>query len=429
MWVSYKEKIKNVSDRIVDAQKPIRVLDSVKWDPKIEEAFFASKGRSLPKVNAEYYQKTSLGFDPKQKDAELAAISSDIKKDFGATDHLGVLLLETVNQYRELIVMLEARGTKKFYESSRKLYGSPKDRLFGDDVTIMDQSRLIYQLLSSLEGKTFGQDYPKNLTSDAVVTELKKRFGSGFLKDRIDVRISDGIVADAAAGADVIKIKADMLFSKKDIDVFEVHEGWVHVATTLNGKAQKVATFLSKGPPRVAATQEGLAMLMEIITFSTYPLRARTINDRILGVDKAEDGASFIDVYEFYLTEGYSETEAFRNSMRVFRGACLEGGAPFTKDISYCRGFIENYNFIRTAIKRGLPEIVPFIFSGKVHVDDVPLLYQLSVDGVIDTPALLPPPFEDLNGLAVWMAFSNFMNTVDMKKVTEYYDALFKKHL
>jgi uncharacterized protein (TIGR02421 family) len=429
MWVSYKEKIRKLSDRIVEAQRPIRVLDSVKWNPKIEADFFADKGKSLPKVDADYYKKMSLGFDPRQKDAELAAISADIKMDLGETDDLGHLLLETVNQYRELIVMLEARGTKKFYDSSRKLYGSPKDRLFEDSATVMDQSRLIYDLLSSLEGKSFGQEYPKNLSSEHVVAELKKRFSKSFLRDRIDVRISDGIVADAAAGADVIKIKADTKFSKKDIDVFEVHEGWVHVATTLNGKAQKIATFLSKGPPRVAATQEGLAILMEIITFSTYPLRARTINDRILGVDKAEDGANFIEIYEFYRTEGYSDTDAFRNSMRVFRGACLEGGAPFTKDISYCRGFIENYNFIRTAIRRGLPEIVPFIFSGKVHVDDVPLLYQRSIDGVIDAPALLPPQFEDLNGLAVWMAFSNFLNTVDMQKVTNHYDSLFKKHL
>ena len=107
----------------------------------------------------------------------------------------------------------------------------------------------------------------------------------------------------------------------------------------------------------------------------------------------------------------------------------MTGKSPFTKDISYARGFIENYNFIRTAIQRGKPEIIPFIFAGKVQIDDVPLLYQRSMDGVIDAPSLLPPHFADLNGLAVWMSFSNFLNTLDMKKVTEYYDALFKKHL
>jgi hypothetical protein len=48
---------------------------------------------------------------------------------------------------------------------------------------------------------------------------------------------------------------------------------------------------------------------------------------------------------------------------------------------------------------------------------------------VVDPPQLLPPQFEDLNGLAVWMSFSNFLNAADLKKVGEHYDALFKKFL
>jgi len=29
----------------------------------------------------------------------------------------------------------------------------------------------------------------------------------------------------------------------------------------------------------------------------------------------------------------------------------------------------------------------------------------------------------------VWMSFSNFLNVVNMKKVSEFYDGLFKKYL
>lgn len=429
MWVSYKEKIKHLSDRVVEAQRPIRVLDAIKWDPSVEEEFFKNKGKKLPRIDAEYYAKTEIGFDPNEKQRELQEIAADIKKDLGDKDDLGHLLLEMVDEYHELTLMLSNRGTPEFYKSARKLYGSPKDKFFEDNISIRDQGHHLYQILSQLENKFLGQEYPKEISSEEVVRVLRERFDKSFMQDKIEVRLDDGIVADAAAGSDVIKIKEGAKFSKKDIDIFEVHEGWVHVATTLNGKAQKVATFLSKGPPRVAATQEGLAILMEILTFSTYPLRARTINDRIIGVDKAEEGADFLEVYEFYLTEGYSEQDAFRNSMRVFRGGVITGGAPFTKDISYCRGFIENYNFIRTAIRKGRPEIVPFLFTGKLHVDDIPLLYQKSLEGVIDAPQLLPPQFQDLNGLAVWMSFSNFLNVVDMHKVSEYYDDLFKKFL
>lgn len=429
MWQSYKEKIKQLSNRIVEAQKPIRVLDAIKWDSSIRDAFFEAKSRKLPKVDKAYYDRNPVNFNAKEKQCEFTEIEKDIINELGAKDDLGQLMIKMCDEYRNVALMLEARGTKKFYEYSRRLYGSPKDTFFDHAITISDQGHSLYQILSSFQHKSLGQTYPKDIDSDQVVRELQTRFEKSFLKDKIEVKISDGIVADASAGSDVLKIKESAKFSRKDIDIFEVHEGWVHVATTLNGKAQTVATFLAKGPPRCAATQEGLAILMEIITFSTYPLRARTINDRILGVEKAEDGANFLEVYDFYLTEGYDEADAYRNSTRVFRGGCVEGGAPFTKDISYCLGFIENYNFIRTAIRKGRPEIIPFLFAGKLHVDDVPMLYQKSLEGIVTKPALLPPHFADLNGLAVWMSFSNFLNTVDMAKVSDYYDSLFKKYL
>ena len=236
-------------------------------------------------------------------------------------------------------------------------------------------------------------------------------------------------MADAAAGGDVVKIKEGAKFSSRDIDILEVHEGWVHVGTTQNGNLQHVAKWLSKGPPRCSATQEGLAVIMEIFTFRTYPKRARHINDRIFGIDKAEDGANFLEVIEFYRTEGYEEEDCVANAKRVFRGGVIEGGAPFTKDISYCRGFIENYNFMRAAIRAGKPQLIPFLFVGKLHVDDVPLLYQKYKEGIIDAPRYLPPQFRDLNGVAVWMSFSSFLNLVDLKRIQEHYDKLFKSHL
>ena len=99
-------------------------------------------------------------------------------------------------------------------------------------------------------------------------------------------KLSDGIVADAAAGGDRVKIREGAMFSVRDVDLYEVHEGWVHVGTTLNGRAQKVAEFLSIGPPRCACTQEGLAVIMEIFTFRSFIQRAKQINDRIICIEK-----------------------------------------------------------------------------------------------------------------------------------------------
>jgi uncharacterized protein (TIGR02421 family) len=207
----------------------------------------------------------------------------------------------------------------------------------------------------------------------------------------VRVEADDGILADAAAGSDYVKVRTGAKFSPRDIDILEVHEGWVHVATSLNGQAQPVAKWLAKGPPRTTAVQEGLAALLEMFTFRTYPRRARRLNDRVLAVDKAEDGASsFLDVFEWFRTEGYDETECFHNTRRVFRGGVLEGGAPFTKDACYCKGIVLNYAFIRSAIQHDRADLIPFLFVGKVAHEDVPVLARRVTDGVVKPPRSCP---------------------------------------
>src|SRR6185312_9908394 len=217
----------------------------------------------------------------------------------------------------------------------------------------------------------------------------------------------DSLLADAAAGSDYVKIRSGATFSRSDIDILEAHEGWVHVATSLNGQFQPVARWLAKGPPRTTAVQEGLAALVEIFTFRSTPRRAKKLNDRILAVDKAEDGASFLDVFEWYRTEGYEEAECFQNARRVFRGGLLGGGGPFTKDACYCRGIVLNYAFMRAAIQLDRAEHIPFLYA---HV----------TDGIVRPPVFLPPIFEDLNGLAIWMCYSSFFSRLGGTAVAEH---------
>lgn len=429
VWITYKEKIKRLSQRIVEAQKPIRILDAIKWDPSIEQALRKSKFRHMPKVGAEYFAKFPLNFDAERKIDELKDIAADTKTTLGADDALGRLLVNIAEEYITVVEMLLARGTKTFWEKSRKLYGSPKDFLYDDKNTIHQLGQTLYTILGGLDVEGIGPEYPETIEAHEVVKTLNSRFKKYFPDGSVEAQLSDGILADAAAGGDVVKIKEGAMFSSRDVDILEVHEGWVHVGTTQSGQAQHVAKWLSKGPPRCAATQEGLAVIMEIFTFRSYPRRAKQINDRIIGIDKAEDGANILELIEFYRTEGYSEDECIANAKRVFRGGVVEGGAPFTKDISYCRGFIENYNFMRAAIRAGKPQLIPFLFAGKLHVNDVPLLYQKHKEGIVDAPIHLPPQFRDLNGLAVWMSFSSFLNTIDLKRIQEHYDKLFKTYL
>lgn len=425
-WRSYKEIVATLSGRIVEAQKPIRVLNSLKWDPGVFDRFKASKFRENPQIDEAWYQSIDLGFDPAKKAAEFEDIVREVERDLPADDEIAQILRVTATQYRDVVRMLECRGTPKFYGYSRKLYGSPKDKYPDGKTSVRDSAHVLYGLLTNLQDE-LGPPNVRDITAPKAVDILNARLTAYFGESTVRVAEDDGIFADAAAGSDYVKIRRGALFSLRDIDLFEVHEGWVHLATSLNGQNQTVAKWLGKGPPRTTAAQEGLAALMEIFTFRTYPRRARRLNDRVLAVDKAEDGADFTQIFEWYRTEGYEEEECFNATRRIFRGGTVTGGVPFTKDICYSKGIVLNYAFIRACIEHDRAELIPFLFVGKIAHEDIPVLFARASDGVVKPPVYLPPTFRDLNGLAIWMSYSTFFTRLGGAQVSDHYAELFKK--
>jgi uncharacterized protein (TIGR02421 family) len=427
-WRSYKELVAQLAARIVEAQRPIRVLQAIRWDNGVEEQFFKSKMRELPKVDAQYYANLDLGFDPRAKIAEFDEIARDIDRELGEGDAIGAIMSATALEYRDVVRMLAMRGTPQFYAFSRKLYGSPKDKFPDGRLRVRDLGHELYAILTSVNEDALGPTYERTLSSAECAAELNERFTRYFSESTVRVEADDGILADAAAGGDYVKVRTGARFSARDIDILEVHEGWVHVATSLNGQQQPVARWLAKGPPRTTAVQEGLAALLELFTFRTYPRRARRLTDRVLAVDKAEDGASFLDVFEWFRTEGYEEEECFHNTRRIFRGGVVDGGAPFTKDACYCKGIVLNYAFIRSAIQHSRVDLLPYLFVGKVAHEDVPVLAKRVTDGVVKPPRYLPPMFRDLNGLAIWMAYSTFFSQLAGETISDYYARLFARN-
>jgi uncharacterized protein (TIGR02421 family) len=431
-WRSYKEIVAHLAGRLVEGQRPIRVLQALRWDETVEDQFSKTKQRELPRIDAAYYEKVDLGFDPQAKVEEFEQIARDIDRDLGEGDAIGAIMSETALEYRDVVRMLAARGTPAFYAWSRKLYGSPKDKFPDGRSTVRDLGRVLYGILTNVDGWTvpmhaMSPTYARTIDATEAARQLGERLGPFFGDAHVRCEADDGILADAAAGSDYVKVRTGARFNARDIDVLEVHEGWVHVGTSLNGQAQPVAKWLAKGPPRTTAVQEGLAALLEMFTFRTYPRRARRLNDRVLAVDKAEDGASFLDVFEWFRTEGYEEDECFHNTRRVFRGGVLEGGAPFTKDACYCKGIVLNYAFIRSAIQHDRVDLVPFLFVGKVAHEDVPVLARHVSDGVVKPPKYLPPMFRDLNGLAIWMAYSTFFSQLGGEAIADHYARLFAR--
>jgi uncharacterized protein (TIGR02421 family) len=423
---AYETLVRGLSDQLVEAQRPIRVLDAIKWDDDIERAFFETGCRELPPVTRDYYLSRPLPFDPEQKFHELHSIEREIRRRLGEFNAPGQIMARMCQEYREVVRLLTCRGTRGFAEISERLYGSASDSFHAGDPNLADLGHMMSDILDNLSHDTiFGHEEP-TLDARQTVATLSARLESYFQDPAaVRVQVSDGIVADAAAGSDYIKIRGNARFTQREVRQLEVHEGWVHLGTTLNGQNQPVCTFLSKGPPSSTITQEGLAVITEIFAFASHPGRVRRLTNRIEGVAMAEAGANFLDVYRYFLEEGYHPRESYQHTMRIFRGSLPEGCGPFTKDLCYSKGFVLIYNYIRLAVSRGLVRRVPLLFCGKTTLCDIKTLAQLVEEGLVVPPRFVPPQFADLHALCAWMCYANFLNRLSLKRIEEDYAGLF----
>ncbi|MBI1317698.1 MAG: flavohemoglobin expression-modulating QEGLA motif protein [Candidatus Hydrogenedens sp.] len=415
---NYRNTIRSLSDRIVTAQAPIRILDAIKWDNDIQLQFFADGAKELPRVDRAYYEQRPLEFDPSAVKEELHDIERDVVRQLGKFNPVGQIMSRVCREYRMVVRMLEARGLPEFNSISEELYGASTDAFHAGEATLLDFGEMMAEALKNVDNSPLVEDDPREIAAQEAVQILQERLDSAFSihDETVRVMVSDGIVADAAAGSGYVKLRADAMFNMRDLRLLEIHEGWVHIGTTINGSKQPICTFLSKGPPSSTVTQEGLAVLMELITFASYPARLRKTTNRIRAVHMAEEGADFIQVYRFFQEHGYNEEVSYQNAMRVFRGSVPDGG-PFTKDLSYNKGFILVYNYIRLAVVQGMLDRIPLLFCGKTTLEDMRTLHQLVQEGIVEPPRFLPPQFADMKALIAWMCYANFINRLDLQRV------------
>ncbi len=108
-------------------------------------------------------------------------------------------------------------------------------------------------------------------------------------------------------------------------------------------------------------------------------------------------------------------------SERVFRGGVLEGGAPFTKDAAYQRGYCRTFNFLRAALEERDLDIVRAFLAGKMSVDQAELVRDLIEEGVAVGPVYLPEWFIDIDRLNAIATHSVTMNRFSLPSVTRYY--------
>jgi uncharacterized protein (TIGR02421 family) len=398
-----REYLRRLSDAILHAQRPIRVLRAINWGPRVHERFFKHGARELPRP--EY---PPLGFEPEAKVKELRAIRRQIR----GRNPVEELLRRKCDEFVAIAQLLAARGTRRFYELSRRIYGDPRDRFPDHHVDNLGIARM-------WASRPRARDEEQVYSAEEAAVRIAE-LCDPLLGGHVKVIVRTRLTANAAAGATHITLRKGARFSDRQVRALAHHEGLWHVLTSLNGYRQPVLPVLGVGLPRSIESQEGGGIVSEFLTGSITDERYIELGERTIAIDMAARGADFLEVYR-YLLARFPPEKAALMSERVFRGGLVEGGAPFTKDAAYQRGYCRTFNFLRAALEGRDVELVRAFLSGKMSVDDAELVRDLTEEGICVGPVFLPEWFIDIDRLNAICTHSVTMNRFSLPSVTRYY--------
>lgn len=403
-----KDRIRTAACLLHQACKPIRVLRTLDWAPEVKESFLAGGGRELPQV-------TYPSFDPTPSIEAIREARRQIVP-FTTID----VWLERHAQSIEIGArMLAAAGTPSFFEFGRQLYGEPKAPLRYVPITPLELAQSVLDTITQLAQIEISTAPPAYHNAEEVAVDLERAVRAHFGDQAPAIELVDRLSANALATSRAIRIRRGARFTDRDFTQLLHHEAFIHVATSLNGKAQTDLPLLAAGHPGTTRTQEGLAVFAEVISGAIELDRLRRLADRVLAIQMAIEGADFLQVNAFFLERTGDPDQAFESTRRVFRGGVITGGAPFCKDLVYLLGLLQVNNFMRAAFSAGRADCLSLLFCGKLDLFDIPALCELYAMGLCRPPRFLPPWVSDPRHLLAMLTFSAFINRINTEPLVE----------
>ncbi len=401
-------QIHEVAQRLREAESSVRVLRSIAWPRSAREEFFARGAAELPRVEYPQFNATEVH---RQVRAAVALIE-------GSSPPAEWLrrCAEALDNSADLVASV---GTADFLKYGERLYGTPTTELGG--ATPLGLARSIDALCGELGALDLGAPPPACHLAEGVAAQIGAASERLFGEEAPEVHVVDDLSANALAGPNRILVRRDACFSDRDARQLIEHEAYVHVCTSLNGRHQDLLPILGASHAGTTRTQEGLAVFAEFITGSLDLDRFRRLADRVLAIQRSIDGADFLDVYRFYLERGLTREQAYENARRVFRGGALTGGAPFTKDGVYLDGLLRVTNFLRMLIAERRADCLPLLFCGKLDVEDIPAMAQLTELGMCRPPRFLPPWASDRRFLVAFLSYSTFLDQLRVEAQRQHF--------
>lgn len=404
------DKISKLDSLIFNNAKKFNVLSRLAWEHGADEKFLSDWNKGIRQLPTP--KKLEVDFSEQLKTLE------ELRDQCSLDNPIEKFLYRTADSYIHAGKMLEAYGTRDFTLYSSKVYGRPDDQFKYQKMNSVDAAHFLLDITGRLMGNFLVPKAKFSIPSDNFADWMKKEVDEFFSEDEVDVVLDNKISARALAGARKIKISHDAAFSDLDKNQLLQHEAYIHTATVLNGKKQTNLKCLALGAPRTTRTQEGLAVLAELMTGSMDIVRLRRLALRVIAVKMALDGADFIEVFEYFIREGQTPENAVTSGQRIFRGGDVNGGIVFTKDFVYLEGVFMAHVFFRLAISENKVELIQNLFSGRMTFADAVTLAPYFSNGWLVPPVYLPEWACDFSKLGAMMAYSAFISQLNMDNVT-----------
>ena len=405
-----QQKIKKLDEAVIQASKKIKVLSTLTWPPEHEEIFLKSWKKGSPQLPEINLVKPNV-------EKSIQSLES-IKAQCDLAHPVEKFLAETAESYANAGRMLQHIGTPDFTHYSTRIYGRPDMKYKYQQMNAVDGAKFLLDVTDKLLKNSQIEPSEFDISAADFAGWLKAEVDGFFDQDAVEVVLDPNMSSKALAGATRIRVRGSAVFSQLDKDQLLYHEAFVHTATQLNGKKQTNLLALRLDAPRTTRTQEGIAVMAELITNAMDINRLRRIALRVIAVQMALEGADFIDLFKFFLDAGQSEIESVRSAQRIFRGGAVKDKVVFTKDAVYLQGLFEVHTFMRIAIRDNRPDIMRNLFAGRLTIADAIRLQPYFASGWLLPPTYMPSWASDLRRLAAMMAYSAFVSNINLDNIT-----------
>lgn len=313
-----------------------------------------------------------LAFQVEAAKRKLFSISFDHLED----PVLYQLYREKQQEFDLQLSMLSVRGTAKFLEFGRALYGPVEPALFRAAKEILARGN------ARADKSGFGMRPPEQ-SADCYLIERRAREMIGEYVRRCSdfdarVEVRDDLPPGLLVSGSRLLIARTTVMDKDRVEPILSHEIGVHLLTYFNGSAQGLRLFRS-GLAGYEGMQEGLAVFAEYLSAGMTAERLRLIAARVVACAAMLDGASLPEAHWLLVHEhGLPKADAFNVVLRVYRG----GG--FVKDAIYLRGLLQLLDHLAEG-----GALEPF-WMGKIAASHFGVMQELNARGLLGGPAVRP---------------------------------------